>query len=131
MNQKAYFFLRLPVAISLLGHGLVRLPKLQAFALWMTSSMEDSILPAQMITAWGFILPFLETLIGFFLLAGIKTEYTIYAALTLMSILIFGSASVENWSAIEAQLIHSIYLLGLLWYREKMINKKAVTVLKH
>jgi hypothetical protein len=30
--KTAFFFLRLPVAISLLGHGLVRLPKLQTFS---------------------------------------------------------------------------------------------------
>ena len=38
MNGKhkyGYFFLRLPIAMSLLGHGLVRLPKLQGFSNWI------------------------------------------------------------------------------------------------
>lgn len=40
-----YFFLRLPIAISLFGHGLVRLPKLEMFSGWMLKTMETSMIP--------------------------------------------------------------------------------------
>jgi thiosulfate dehydrogenase (quinone) large subunit len=114
-----YFFLRLPIAISLLGHGLVRLPKLETFSNWMVTSMEKSVIPSVMIVPFSYILPIVEFLIGLSLLIGFKTKYTIYSGLVLMSILILGSASIENWSAIEAQLLHSVYLGGLLWFYEK------------
>ena len=117
--KTTYFFLRLPVALSIFGHGLVRLPKLQAFTDGMVKSMEKSAIPESLLTPFGYLIPIAEFLIGLALLIGYQTKYTIYAGLALMGLLVLGSASVENWSAIEAQLVHSIYLGGLLWYWEK------------
>lgn len=117
--KTTYFFLRLPIAISLLGHGLVRLPKLAIFSNWMLTSMEKSAIPSFLIVPFSYLLPIAEFLIGLALLIGFQTKYAIYSGLVLMSLLILGSASIENWSAIEAQLLHSVYLGGLLWFYEK------------
>jgi len=117
--KTTYFFLRLPIAISLVGHGLVRLPKLEMFSNWMITSMEKSAIPSFLIVPFSYILPIVEFLIGLLLLIGFQTKYTIYSGLVLMSLLMLGSASIENWSAIEAQLLHSAYLGGLLWFYEK------------
>ncbi|MCX8524902.1 DoxX family protein [Chryseobacterium formosus] len=114
--KTVFFFLKLPIAISLAGHGLVRLPKLQAFTEGMVKSMEKSAIPEVLIIPFGYILPFLEAIVGISLLIGFKPKLTIYSAIALMSILIFGSSSIENWSAIEAQLLHSLYLFALLWF---------------
>lgn len=81
--------------------------------------MEKSAIPESLLTPFGYLIPIAEFVIGLVLLIGYQTKYTIYAGLALMGLLVLGSASVENWSAIEAQLIHSIYLGGLLWYWEK------------
>jgi thiosulfate dehydrogenase (quinone) large subunit len=121
-NNLNFFFLRLPLAISLAGHGLVRLPKLQTFSDWMVGSMANSALPNAIVLPFSYILPVLEAVVGIALLIGFKARYTIYAALTLMAILILGSASIENWGAIEAQLIHGIYLAFLLWWYESRHN---------
>lgn len=117
--KTAFLFLRLPVAVSLLGHGLVRIPKLQAFSEWMVTTMEKSAIPTVLIVPFGYILPVAEAVIGIMLLINLKIKYTLYSALVLMSVLIFGSCSIENWSAIEAQLLHSLYLFGLFWFYEK------------
>ncbi|WP_312390115.1 MauE/DoxX family redox-associated membrane protein [Chryseobacterium sp.] len=117
--KTAFFFVKLPVAISLLGHGFVRLPKLAVFSEWMVSTMEKSMIPTVLIIPFSYILPIIEAILGILLLIGFKPKYTIYASLALMSILIFGSCSIENWSAIEAQLLHSFYLFGLLLFFEK------------
>lgn len=117
--KTTYLFLRLPIAISLLGHGLVRIPKFEMFSNWMVRSMEKSAIPSFLIVPFSYILPIVEFLIGLSLLIGFQTKYTIYSGLVLMSLLILGSASIENWSAIEAQLLHSVYLVGLLWFYEK------------
>lgn len=119
-----FFFLRLPVAISLAGHGLVRLPKLQTFTEGMVKSMEKSAIPEALITLFGYVLPFLEAIIGISLLIGFKPKLTIYSAIALMSILILGSSSIENWSAIEAQLLHSLYLFVLLWFYLKYSSEE-------
>ncbi|MFC5872752.1 thiosulfate dehydrogenase [quinone] large subunit [Chryseobacterium arachidis] len=117
--KTAFFFLRLPVAVSLFGHGLVRLPKLQTFSEWMLTTMEKSAIPSVLIVPFSYILPIAEAILGILLLINFKTKYTLYVSLALMSILIFGSCSIENWSAIESQLLHSFYLLGLFWFYEK------------
>lgn len=111
-----FFFLRLPIAVSLLGHGLVRIPKLATFSNWMVTTMAKSAIPELMILPFSYVLPIAEALIGLLLLIGFQTKNTLSAGLVLMSILILGSASVENWSAIESQLLHSVYLFGLLWF---------------
>lgn len=117
--KTTYFFLRLPIAVSLLGHGLVRLPKLETFSSWMVTTMEKSAIPDFMIVPFSYILPILEALIGLSLVIGFQTKYTLFAGLALMSILILGSSSVENWNAIESQLLHSFYLFGLVWFWQK------------
>lgn len=119
-----FFFLRLPIAISLAGHGLVRSPKLQTFTEGMVKSMEKSAIPEALITPFGYVLPFLEAIIGISLLIGFKLKLTIYSAIALMSILILGSSSIENWSAIEAQLLHSLYLFALLWFYLKYSSEE-------
>lgn len=123
--KTAFFFLRLPIAISLLGHGLVRIPKLHTFSEWMVTTMEKSMIPKLIIVPFGYVLPIVEAILGILLLINFKTKYTLYLALVLMSILIFGSCSIENWSAIEAQLLHSFYLLGLFWFYEKFKTEES------
>lgn len=126
-NFKAsFFFLKLPMAISLLGHGLVRIPKLAEFSNGMMKSLEKSAIPDVLILPFSYVLPFVEALLGIILLTGFQTKYTLYAAITLMSILILGSSSVENWSAIEAQLLHSFYLFGLFWFYTKYSSENKV-----
>lgn len=119
-----FFFLRLPIVISLAGHGLVRLTKLQTFTEGMVKSMEKSAIPEALIMPFGYVLPFLEAIIGISLLIGFKPKLTIYSAFALMSILILGSSSIENWSAIEAQLLHSLYLFALLWFYLKYSSEE-------
>lgn len=121
--KTVFFFLRLPVAVSLLGHGLVRLPKLPAFSDWMIKTMEKSAIPEALIVPFSYFLPVAEAVTGLLLLINIKTEYALYSALALMSILIAGTCSIENWAAIEAQLLHSIYFFGLLWLYKRFGSK--------
>ena len=117
--KSTFFFLKLPIAVSLLGHGLVRLPKLPAFTDWLVTTMEKSVIPEFLIVPFGYFLPIAEFLIGLSLLIGFQVKYSLFAGLALMSILIFGSSSIENWSAIESQLLHSFYLFGLVWFWQK------------
>lgn len=123
--KTTFFFMRLPLAVSLLGHGLVRLPKLTSFADGMVSSMESSILPGGLVLAFGYILPFIEAVLGLLLLLGYQTRYTLYGALALMGILILGSSTIENWGAVQAQLLHGIYAVALYWFWE---NKRSSTL---
>lgn len=108
------FFLRLPIAMSFLGHGLVRLPKIQAFAAGMAEQFAATPLPDNLVLGFGYLLVCAEFLIGIWLLVGRGLSYALMAGLATMTVLIFGSSLIENWSAVSVQLIHSIYLAALL-----------------
>ncbi|HBR12341.1 MAG TPA: DoxX family protein [Chryseobacterium sp.] len=123
INNEKFQDLRLPIAISLFGQGLVRLPKLEMFSGWMLKTMETSMIPTFLLVPFSYILPILEFLIGLRLMIGYQSRWALYAGLTLMSVLIFGSCSIANWNAIEAQLIHAAYLFGLLWFFQKYGDK--------
>ncbi|MGK6351407.1 DoxX family protein [Parapedobacter sp. DT-150] len=113
-------FIRLPIAMSFLGHGLVRLPKLQVFATGMAESFSDTILPQGLVLIFGYLLVFAEFIIGIWLLSGRWFNQALMAGLTVMTLLIFGSSLIENWDAVSVQLVHSIYLAGLLiWQHHK------------
>ena len=120
MNSRfAFFILKLPMAMSMLGHGLVRLPKLNSFAEGMAEQFKDSMLPDFLVLPFGYLLPLVELVIGILLLTNWQTKNTIYAGLLTMSLLIFGSSMIENWGAITAQLVHAIYFAVVLYFLTK------------
>lgn len=113
METTSFLFLRLAVAISMFGHGLVRLPKLTAFSNWMVGSFENSMLPKIIVTPFSYLLPIAEFTIGFLLLLGLFTKPSLIAGAIVMLALLFGTSMIENWEAIPSQLIH-ISLFALL-----------------
>ena len=112
MDNKAivYLLLRLGVGMSMFGHGLVRLPKLQGFSNWMMKSFENAMLPSSLVLPFSYALPIAEFLIGALLLIGLFTRFSLIAGAIVMILLIFGTTMVENWDALPTQLIH----LGLM-----------------
>ncbi|AHM62936.1 DoxX family protein [Flammeovirgaceae bacterium 311] len=118
-TKYSYFFLRLPLAMSMFGHGLVRLPKLSGFAEGMTEQFKDSILPEILVLPFGYALPFIELIIGILLILGWQTRNSIYAGLLTMAALVFGSSTIESWGAISVQLIHALYFGMLLHFLPK------------
>ena len=113
-----YLLLRLLIGMSYLGHGLVRLPKLEKFSEWMVQSFEKSMLPPALVTPFSYILPFAEFITGILLLLGLFTRHALFAATVIMLVLIFGSSMIEDWSAIPSQLIHGAIAVYLLNYIE-------------
>lgn len=108
MNTKtAYFFLRISMGINLLGHGLVRILKLQDFASGMMKGFETSWLPPPIVYLFGMTLPFVELIIGLLLLVGFKTRIATIAGASLIIVLLFGSSTVENWEAMGTQMIYA------------------------
>lgn len=114
MNTTSFLIVRLAVAASMLGHGLVRLPKLTGFSNWMVSSFEKSMLPSALVTPFSYILPIAEFVIGLLLVIGLLTRVSLIAGGFTMVILIFGSAMVENWEAMPSQFIHAAFFAVLL-----------------
>lgn len=110
----AYFFLRVAMGINLLGHGLARIPKLQAFATGMTNNFEKSWLPQEFVYAWGLLLPFVEFMIGLLLVMGLKTRIANIAGAALICSLLFGSSTLANWEAMGIQMIYMMFFYFLI-----------------
>jgi thiosulfate dehydrogenase (quinone) large subunit len=106
--------MRLAIGFSLFGHGLVRIPKLSAFHGHLTSQFTHSILPTALVSVCGYALPFVEFGIGLMLIVGLSTRIALVAGALLMTILVFGSTTVEDYSVIGEQLIHAAILVVLI-----------------
>ncbi|MDY0986038.1 DoxX family membrane protein [Flavobacterium sp. CFBP9031] len=118
METTSFLLLRIAIAISMFGHGLVRLPKLATFSNWMVGSFENSMLPKIIVTPFSYILPIAEFTIGLFLLLGIFTKPSLIAGAIVMLILLFGTSMIENWESIPSQLIHIAFFALLLHFAD-------------
>jgi len=127
-QQLSFLLARLAVGMSMFGHGLVRLPKLQDFSQWMVGQFEKSMLPEIIVTPFSYILPITELLVGIFLLIGLFTRQALVAGSLVMIALIFGSSMIEEWGAIPSQLIHAAFFSILLIF-EKSYNSFAVDMI--
>jgi len=116
METTSFLLLRLAVAISMFGHGLVRLPKLTTFSNWMIGSFENSMLPKFIVTPFSYILPIAEFVIGLLLILGLFTKPSLVAGGFVMLALLFGTSMIENWEAIPSQLIHVAIFALLLHF---------------
>ena len=116
MNTTVYFLLRLAIGASMFGHGIVRLPKLQAFSSWMVGSFEKSLLPKIMVVPFSYALPIAEFIVGLLLIVGLFTKPALVVAGIIMVILVFGTTLIENWEALPSQLIHAVFFALLLQF---------------
>ena len=110
----AFLLARLGIGMSFFGHGLVRLPKLTAFATHMVIPFQHSMLPEALVTPFAYILPFFEFGIGLLLLTGLFTKQALIAGALVMILLIFGTTAIEQWQNLDSQLIHLAFFAGLL-----------------
>ncbi|WP_442590041.1 DoxX family protein [Pedobacter sp. AW31-3R] len=118
MNKTVFLLLRLAVAASMFGHGLVRLPKLAGFSAWMVGDFAKSMIPQILVVPFSYALPVAEFIIGLFLFIGLFTRISLIAGAVVMVMLIFGSCMVENFNAIPSQLIHAAFFAILLQFIE-------------
>lgn len=116
MNTISYLLLRMAIGISFLGHGLVRIPKLQTFSSWMVGNFRQSILPEALVLPFSYVLPIAEFIVGLLVLTGLFTKYSLVAGGVVMLLLLLGTTLIENWDAIPSQMIHIALLAVLLQF---------------
>ncbi|SDE46382.1 DoxX family protein [Cellulophaga baltica] len=109
-----YVLARIVIGVSMFGHGLVRLPKLEGFKNFMVKNFESSMVPEFLVTPFAYALPILEFAVGILLIIGLFTRQALVLGAILMIMLVFGSTMIENWGIIDSQLIHSLIFIGLL-----------------
>ena len=111
-----YLLARLPIGMSMLGHGLIRLTKLQAFSTGMVNEFSKSILPQALVMPFSCMLPFLEFAVGILLLAGLFTRFACALGSAVIVALIFGSSLLEQWNNVFSQLFYGGYFAVLFLY---------------
>ena len=124
-QQLSFLITRLAVGMSMFGHGLVRLPKLNGFSGWMVGQFQKSMLPDFVVIPFSYVLPIAEFLIGIGLLLGLFTRQALVGGALVMIALIFGSSMIEEWGSIPSQLIHVAFFSILLIF-QKDYNSYAV-----
>jgi thiosulfate dehydrogenase [quinone] large subunit len=111
-----YLLGRLPIAMSMFGHGLERLPKLSSFSGHMVQQFSKSILPLGLVELFGNVLPFLELLTGILLILGLYTRFATILGVMLMLALIFGSSMIEQWENAFTQIVYGVCFAFIYYF---------------
>ena len=114
-----YTMLRLAIGMSMLIHGLGRLPKYSAFVEATVRQFAQSPLPAGAVTALARITPPVETVIGLLVFLGFRTWLGLAGGGLWMATLIFGSTLIENYDVVAIQLLYSLIFCYLLQHLDQ------------
>ena len=123
--ELAFLVGRVLVGINLLGHGLVRLPKVPAFRTWMVAYFQGTLLPGWLVAPFATAIPYVEFGIGLLLISGLFTKPALVVAATVLGMLLLGSCLKEQWESVGAQLVYALaytLLLGMLAYNRLALD---------
>ncbi|AHF93285.1 DoxX family protein [Opitutaceae bacterium TAV5] len=110
----AHALARLGLGVNIALHGLVRLPKLDAFASGLREQFAQSILPGPLVYLSGCGIVIGEAVIGVLLVLGLFLRPALVAGTLLMILLITGSCLIENWGAAGIQMTYLGFYAVLL-----------------
>jgi thiosulfate dehydrogenase (quinone) large subunit len=116
-RKLAYLMLRFTLGLSILMHGLVRLPHLSAFADATVKLFAATPLPEIMVRPFALGLVFLETIIGVLLVVGLWTRWALLLGALSMASLIFGTALRSDWDTLAIQLLYASLYAALMAFR--------------
>ncbi len=128
-RKLAYLMLRFALGLSILMHGLVRLPHLTAFADATAKLFVATPLPTIIVRPFALTLVFLETAVGLLLVLGLWTRAALLLGSLSMASLIFGTALRSDWDPLAIQLFYAFLYAALLATRE--YNSYSVDALFH
>src|SRR2546427_13151886 len=106
--------LRLTLGINLVVHGLVRVPKLAAFAGGMARDFQPTVLPSALVQAFGLALPFAEAAVGALIAIGLFQRAALAAGALMIAALVFGTALLQHWDTLTPQMVYSLIYAALI-----------------
>ncbi len=107
---------RISFGINFFFHGLVRMPNLTKFVAGMQNTFKGTLLPEILVTPIAYSIPFVELIIGFFLLINKFTKETLIVSFILMNILVIGSSFAQKWDLVGLQSTYIGFLFLLLYF---------------
>ncbi len=106
---------RLVVGVNFFMHGAVRVfGDYAGFVSWVTQTFEGTILSGGLATAYGWVIPLVELILGILLITGLGTKWTLVTGELFMATLIFGMTLKQNWDTVAFQMIYALSLYLLL-----------------
>ena len=115
-SQKAEWLLRWALAVFFFFAGLGKiLGGVSAFVYQMTPGFEDSMLPIGLVAGFFWILPFLEVLLGGWLLIGFRREGGLLLTGLLLIIFMFGHKIMGDMVGIMPIFIYILVVAGALY----------------
>ena len=117
-RKLAYLMLRFTLGLSILMHGLVRLPHLSAFADTTVRLFAETPLPAIIVRPFALSLVFVESIVGLLLLLGLWTRWALLVGALSMASLVFGTALRSDWNTLAIQMLYASIYAALIAARE-------------
>jgi thiosulfate dehydrogenase [quinone] large subunit len=118
-RQLAYAVFRLTLGINILVHGAGRIfgPGAEAFATTTAAEFSKTALPAGLVHAFLFVLPFAELVLGALTTLGLFTRWALVLGGLMIATLVFGTAMRSDWNTVGVQMIYAITYYFLLVHR--------------
>jgi thiosulfate dehydrogenase (quinone) large subunit len=111
----AYLLLRATLGINILTHGVVRiLSGPEHFASMLGQAFHATPLPEWLVVWFGYSLPWIEAIIGIFVLFGLLTRFFLAAGAILILILTVGAGLRLDWEITGLQVIYAAVYAMLL-----------------
>lgn len=117
-RRLAYLMLRLILGLSILMHGLVRLPHLSAFTNDMVKLFVGTPLPAVIVRPFALGLVFVESIVGLLVLLGLWTRSALIVGVLTMAALVFGTTLRSDWNTLAIQMLYALIYAVLIATRE-------------
>ena len=115
----AYAIFRLSFGINICFRGVMRIANgTDVFAGDLLKQFATAPMPPAMITPFGLLLPYIETVIGVLLILGLFTRPALIIGGLMMTALTFGTMLIQNFNLAVLQLTYSIAFFLLLATRK-------------
>lgn len=113
--QIAYALFRITLGLDMFLHGAMRFYTGVGAWVDITAKLfEMSFLPMPLVRGFLYVLPVPEALIGALLILGFRTREALIAGSLTMIILVFGTATRQDWTTVGLQMVYALYYYLML-----------------
>ena len=110
--------IRWGIGLLLFTSGAGKIPKIAGFAQGIASRFEETILPAWMVMPYGYVLPFVELLVGLTLILGLMRNAVLFlAGITFLS-LAFGQMLLKGHATVANILVY-LFMVAIALFLSK------------
>ena len=113
--QMAYALFRITLGVNIFFHGFMRI--ISDTGAWVDSQVAlftESFLPTAWVTAFLWVLPFVEVIMGAMLTVGFYTYWVSVAGALMMLDLIFGNLTRQAWPTVGNNMHYTVYFCLLI-----------------